>query len=83
MNLSFRRALIGDKLTSWHNLVEKVSLLHLSQGRDSFTWDLHRHVCFTVQSKYQYLMNQGTPFTNKFIWNLRIHLKIKIFLWYL
>jgi hypothetical protein len=32
---------------------------------------------------YQYLMNQGTPFTNKFIWNLRIPLKIKIFLWYI
>jgi hypothetical protein len=32
---------------------------------------------------YQYLLKQGTPFTNKFIWNLRIPLKIKFFLWYL
>jgi hypothetical protein len=41
LNLSFRRALTWDKLTSWHNLVAKVSLQHLSQGRDGFTWDLH------------------------------------------
>jgi hypothetical protein len=62
-------------------LVANLFLQQLSQGRDSFTWDLHRHGCFT--SLYQYLMHQGTPFTNKFIWNLRIPLRIKIFLWYL
>jgi hypothetical protein len=83
LNISFRRALTGDKLTSWHNLVAKVSLQQLSQWRDSFTWDLHRHGCFTIQSMYQYLMNQCAPFTNKFIWNLRIPLKTEIFLWYL
>ena len=48
LNISFRRALTGDKLTSWHNLVAKISLQQLSQGRDSFTWDLHRHGCFIV-----------------------------------
>ena len=28
-------------------------------------------------------MNQETPFVNKFLWKLKIPLKIKIFLWYL
>jgi hypothetical protein len=41
------------------------------------------HVNFTVSSMYQYLINQGTPFMNKFIWKLKIPLKIKIFLWYI
>jgi len=31
---------------------------------------------------YQYLINQGTPFTNEFIGKLKIPLKIKIFTWY-
>jgi hypothetical protein len=48
LNISFRRALTGDKLISWHNLVAKVSLQQLSQGRDNFTWDLHQLGCFTV-----------------------------------
>jgi len=32
---------------------------------------------------YQYLINHNTPFSNKFIWKLKIPLRIKIFLWYL
>jgi hypothetical protein len=31
---------------------------------------------------YQYLINHNTHFSNKFIWKLKIPLKIKIFLWY-
>jgi hypothetical protein len=36
-NISFRRALVGDKLTAWHNLVAKTTSYHLSDGRDTFT----------------------------------------------
>jgi hypothetical protein len=32
---------------------------------------------------YENLMNDGTPYTRKFIWKLKIPLKIKIFLWFL
>jgi hypothetical protein len=83
LNISFRRTLVGDKMTAWNNLVAKISAYQLSDGRDIFTWDLHRNGNFTVRSMYQYLMNQETPFVNKFLWKLKIPLKIKIFLWYL
>jgi hypothetical protein len=83
LNISFRRALVGDKMTAWNNLVAKISTYQLSNGRDIFTWDLHRHCNFTAQSMYQYLINQDTPFVNKFLWKLKIPLKIKIFLWYI
>jgi hypothetical protein len=32
---------------------------------------------------YLHLVNQHTPFQQKFIWKLKISLKIKIFFWYL
>jgi len=83
LNISFKRTLVEDKMTAWNNLVAKISAYQLSDGRDIFTWDLHRHGNFTVRSMYQYLMNQETPFVNKFLWNLKIPLKIKNFLWYL
>jgi hypothetical protein len=35
-NISFRRALVGDKLTAWHNLVAKITSYHVSDGRDTF-----------------------------------------------
>ena len=83
LKISFRRALVGDKMTAWNNLVAKISAYQLSDGRGIFTWDLHRYGNFTVQSMYQYLVNQDTPFVNKFLWKLKIPLKIKNFLWYL
>ena len=83
LNVSFRRALVGDKLIAWHNLVAKISGQQLSNGRDTFTWNLHRHNHFIVQSMYEFLINQCTLFRNKFIWKLKILLKIKIFIWYL
>ena len=80
LNISFRRALVEDKMTVWNNLIAKISTYQLSYGRDIFTWDLHRHGNFIVWSMYQYLLNQNTPFINKFLWKLKIPLKIKIFL---
>jgi hypothetical protein len=57
MNIFFKRALVGDKLTAWHNIVAKTASCHLSDGRDNFTWGLHRHGNFIVSSMYQYLIN--------------------------
>ena len=82
LNISFRRVLVGDKQTTWNNLVAIVSNIQLSNERHTFTWDLHRHGVFSVRSMYQYLMNLDTPFSNKFIWKLKLPLKIRIFLWY-
>ena len=66
LNISFRKALVGDKMTAWNKLVAKITNNQLSNGRDIFTWDLHNDGHFSVQSMYQYLM-KGSPFTNKFI----------------
>ncbi|WVZ96532.1 hypothetical protein U9M48_042161 [Paspalum notatum var. saurae] len=83
INITFRRSLVGDKLIAWHNLLAKIANVQLSNGRDAFTWELHRHGHFSVRSMYHFLMDQGTPFRSNFIWKLKIPLKIKIFLWYL
>ncbi|WVZ94235.1 hypothetical protein U9M48_040149, partial [Paspalum notatum var. saurae] len=40
LNISFLRALVGDKQTAWNNLVAKVCNIQLSNERDIFTWDL-------------------------------------------
>jgi len=37
LNISFRKALHGDKMTLWNNLVAKISIYQLSNGRDIFT----------------------------------------------
>jgi hypothetical protein len=38
LNISFRRALVGEKLNEWLRLVAQVSNFNLTQGRDTFVW---------------------------------------------
>jgi hypothetical protein len=66
-NISFTRALVGDKLAAWYNLAAKVSHIQLIIKKDVFTWNLHKHGQFSVRSMCQFLMNQGSLFSNKFI----------------
>ena len=40
LNLSFRRALVDNKLVEWHNLVAQIAHVDLVDGLDSFRWNL-------------------------------------------
>jgi hypothetical protein len=64
-------------------LISKISNVTLDNRRDMFRWDLNTSGTFFVRSMYHHLLNYHAPFRHKFIWKLKIPLKIKIFLWYL
>jgi hypothetical protein len=78
-NLSFRRSLVGVKLTEYNDLMAKIGGFRLSDERDTVSWDLHRTGQFSTRSMYLKLMNHDTPFRHKLIWKLKLPLKIKIF----
>ncbi|WVZ91890.1 hypothetical protein U9M48_038003 [Paspalum notatum var. saurae] len=82
LNISFKRALVGNKLHEWHNLVANLLSVNLEEGNDTFVWGLHKSGSFSVGSMYNSLINNGTVVSQE-IWHLRIPLKIKIFLWFL
>jgi hypothetical protein len=78
-NISSRRALVDDKLREWLEMIGKINNVTLDQGMDMFRWDLNTTRTFSVRSVYLHLLNQHAPFRHKFIWKLKIPLKIKIF----
>ena len=82
LNVSFRWALMGNKLSQWHDLVAR--LLHINLGEESgkFVWQLNKNRSFSVQSMYNHLVNNGVKVTQE-IWRMKLPLKIKIFLWFL
>jgi hypothetical protein len=82
-NISFRRALVDDKLREWLKSMGKINNVSLDNGRDMFRWDLNTMGTFSVRSIYLHLLNQHAPFRHTFIWKLKVPLEIKIFLWYL
>jgi len=82
LNISFRRALVGDKLHGWLRLVNKLLNVNLQEGWDTFTWSLQANDSFKVHSMYKNHVNSGIKVTQE-IWHAKIPLKIKIFMCYL
>ncbi|WVZ49107.1 hypothetical protein U9M48_000488 [Paspalum notatum var. saurae] len=58
-NLSFRRALTGNKLTEWYNLVLRTMNVDLTEGNDVFRWKLHSNGSFSVRSMYKHLISNN------------------------
>jgi hypothetical protein len=83
LNISFRRALTGIKWTEWIHLCQRLFDIQLSQDRDRFIWDLAATGTFSVKSMYSDYMNDHVGFSRKYLWKLKIPLKIKIFMWFL
>ena len=40
LNISFRMALVDEKLQEWLDLVAKITNINLVEGRDHFRWNL-------------------------------------------
>ncbi|XP_066160362.1 uncharacterized protein [Oryza sativa Japonica Group] len=83
LNVSFRRALVGQNLTLWYNLCASIAHIQLDDSTDCFRWNYHQNGHFSVKSMYLASISNGYIDRNKFIWKLKMPLKIKIFMWYL
>jgi hypothetical protein len=80
--VSFRRALVGNKLLEWQSLVARVAFINLNEGQDTFIWNLNNNGLFSIKSMYKYLVNNGINVIHE-IWHMKVPLKIKIFLCFL
>jgi hypothetical protein len=83
LNIAFRRNLTGDKWNQWLNLVSRLMEVQLSPAQDIFRWNLTASGEFSVKSMYLDFMNGNTIFLNRYIWKIKVPLKIRIFMWFL
>jgi hypothetical protein len=83
LNIAFRRSLVGSRWTDWLSLVSRLIQVQLTDQQDSFVWNLTQSGTFTVRSMYLDMINDGTKFLRKYIWKMKVPLKIKIFMWFL
>jgi hypothetical protein len=80
LNISFRRNLTGERWISWLELVERTMDVHLNDERDTSKWSLTESGQFSVKSLYAELLNGNTKFLRKYLWKLKVPLKIRIFM---
>jgi hypothetical protein len=83
LNISFRRNLVGDWWLSWLDLVERLTGIHLTNEKDTFIWNLTESGQFSVRSLYVELLNVNTKFLRKYLWKIKVPLKIRILMWFL
>ena len=77
INITFRRALIGDRWDSWSHLCLRLMDINLNDDPDVFTWKLTTNGVFTVKSMYEDLMNGHTRFLRKYLWKLKVPVEDK------
>ena len=62
--VTFRRDLIGPRLTSWNELLQRLAFVNLSPGSDEFRWNLRSCGKFSVDSMYMALIQPAVPVDN-------------------
>jgi hypothetical protein len=58
------------------HLCQRLMDVQLSNKLDRFVWNLTKYGVFTIKSMYLDLMNEDTQFLHKYLWKLKIPLKI-------
>jgi hypothetical protein len=83
LNIGFRWLLTDNNWNEWLHLYQRLMSVQLSDEPDKFIWNLTTNGVFTVKSMYEDLMNGHTTFLCKYLWRLKIRLKIKKIMWFL
>jgi hypothetical protein len=82
LNIGFRRTLNGNKWDRWIDLLQRLISIELNDTEDIFKWNLATSGVFTVKSMYLDLLDGDTAFLKKYIWKMKVPLKIGIFMWF-
>lgn len=82
LNIQFCRSLIGVRWTSWLHLVRRLMAIQLSDRPDTIQWKLTKNGAFSVKSMYLHLIDSGHIPRSKHIWEVKVPLRIKIFMWF-
>ena len=82
LKIGFRRALSRNKWERWVHLVARLMGVQLSDNNDVFRWNLTSSGLFTVKSMYLDLLDGPAGDFKKYIWKIKVPLKIRNFMWF-
>jgi hypothetical protein len=79
LNIGFRHTLTGSRGSIWIHSLQRLMNANLSTQQDVFVWKLPSSGKFTIKSLYLDYMNDHTKFSRKYIWKIKVPLKIRMF----
>jgi hypothetical protein len=80
LNIRFNRLLVGDKCDAWVHFVSMLMSVQLTDEPDRFKWHLTPTGSFSVKSMYADIMSGHIVFLKKYLWKIKVPLKIEIFM---
>jgi len=78
LNISFRRALVGERLSKWLDLVALVVPVTPNENKDKFLWQLRKNGSFSTQALYRASKKSVRTGGKDPFWKAKLLLKIKI-----
>jgi hypothetical protein len=78
LNISSRQALTGAMAGRWVNLCGWLISVQLTQEFDTLKWGLTKSGSYFVTSMYLDYMDDHTKFLRKYIWKIKVPIKIII-----
>jgi hypothetical protein len=63
--------------------VQQLISVQLTNEKDTIIWGLTISRTFTAKSMYLDLLDDDTKYHKKYIWKIKVPLKIKVFMWFL
>jgi hypothetical protein len=82
LNIQFRRTLAGNRWEVWLHLVRRLMDVQLSQQPGQLRWKLTKNGEFSVKSMYLHVINSSSIPSSKYVWKVKVPLKIKVFMWF-
>jgi hypothetical protein len=83
-DLELRRYLGQEEALELEELQEAVEVVQITDAKDELIWALEASSKFTSKSLYRLMINPGEVATRmKDLWEVKMPLKIKVFLWML
>jgi hypothetical protein len=83
LNIGFRHALSGNCANRWIHLCSRLMDVQLTTNNDVFKWGLTKSGQYTVKSMYLDYMDDHTKYLHKYLWKIKVPLKIRVFMWFL
>jgi hypothetical protein len=79
LNIAFHHTLGHNRWRLWLQLVQRLLQVQLNDGKVVFVSGLTSSGIFSVKSMYLDLLDDDTKYLKKYIWTMKVPLKIKIY----
>jgi hypothetical protein len=83
LNIRLCRTLTESRWSLWLKLVQRLMSVQLNNAKGVFVWGLTTYGAFTVKSMYLDLLDDNIKYLKKYIWKMKVPLKIKVLMWFL